>query len=130
MLFSVSNVFVFHESPLRICDTMKEIKKFALNNSRYFICRELTKIYETFYQGILKDCNIDDLPKQGEYTVVISPNENYTNNLSHFLVENTLTSLIDNNIDKKRRVKYCCDKFNMIRRDVDEIDDLILNNKK
>ncbi|MCK5224473.1 16S rRNA (cytidine(1402)-2'-O)-methyltransferase [Candidatus Calescamantes bacterium] len=62
--------FVFYESPYRIRKTMKLLQD-RLPESRYAICRELTKMHEEFLRGQLSQLNILDIKEKGEFTVVL-----------------------------------------------------------
>jgi len=47
--------FVFFESPYRIIKTLEVLEKEFGEDTKVFIGRELTKIYETLYRGTLKE---------------------------------------------------------------------------
>jgi 16S rRNA (cytidine1402-2'-O)-methyltransferase len=61
---------IIYESPNRINDTITNLASLFPSNN-YFIARELTKVYETFYYGNFDDDTLWNLPLLGEYTIVI-----------------------------------------------------------
>lgn len=63
----------FFETPHRIIDTLKRLRKNLSGESQVFIGRELTKKYESIYFGspqkVAKEAKKD--PQKGEYTLVV-----------------------------------------------------------
>lgn len=98
---------------------MKAVKEISSSCSdildvNYFISRELTKLHETCYKGDIKDLNVDELLEEGEYTVVInSSNKENIDNLNYYVVNNVIKGLKKNGIDKKKRIKYCSEEYNV-----------------
>lgn len=72
--------YVFFESPKRILDTLKLLDT-QFKDASYFVCKELTKIYEYSTQGsfrqVYDDIEINTVAEKGEYVLVISPNANH-----------------------------------------------------
>ena len=63
----------------------KLIKKFELLKEFFpdreiLICRELTKLHESFYRGKISEINISKFNPKGEVTVVISQKKRYDKN--------------------------------------------------
>lgn len=68
---------VFYESPYRLSETLREICKID-PDSRVFVAREMTKMYQTFYRG--NPCELADSVEQiGEITVVVEWNKKAEN---------------------------------------------------
>ncbi len=65
---------VFYESPHRLLKTISELKKCLKPDTKITVAKELTKIHETFFRGLIG--NIEKkLPSgkpKGEYVVIIS----------------------------------------------------------
>ena len=65
--------FAYYDSPHRVIKNLLEIEKYFGKNTKVFIARELTKVYETIYRGeieaVLKD--LQKKPVKGELVVVI-----------------------------------------------------------
>lgn len=63
---------VFYESPHRLRKTLEQLVEFLDAGARVVVAKELTKIYETYYRGTLKEV-LSVLPEKpkGEYVVVI-----------------------------------------------------------
>ena len=65
--------FAFYESPKRITKTLEVLANEFGDDTTVFIARELTKIHETLYRGILTDIakQIGDKPVKGEIVVIV-----------------------------------------------------------
>jgi len=63
---------VFYESPHRLRKTLGQLGEFLSADARIVVAKELTKIYETYYRGTLKEV-ISEIPEKpkGEYVVMI-----------------------------------------------------------
>lgn len=67
---------VFYESPHRLLKTINELKKYLKLGTKITIAKELTKIHETFFRGILSEIE-KKLPAgkpKGEYVVMVHNN--------------------------------------------------------
>jgi len=62
---------VFYESSHRIGKAIKELSEVLDENVEVFIGRELTKKFESFYKGKIKDIMGMKIPDKGEFVVVI-----------------------------------------------------------
>jgi len=73
-ILNLDKTAVFFSTPHHIQKDLEEIKKISAVKHRFFIAREITKIYQTFYRGsidkVLKAVCSD--PKKGEYTIVLT----------------------------------------------------------
>jgi len=65
-----AETLIIYESPNRISKTLKIIYE-VLGNRKLSIGRELTKKFETYYRGYLKDMITETFDTRGEYVVVI-----------------------------------------------------------
>ncbi len=65
---------VFYESPHRLRKTLEQLSDFIPADAKVVVAKELTKIYENYYRGNLKEV-LDQLPEsiKGEYVVMIKP---------------------------------------------------------
>lgn len=63
---------VFYESPHRLRKTLEQLGEFLGADARIVVAKELTKIYETYYRGTLKEV-LAALPQntKGEYVVMV-----------------------------------------------------------
>lgn len=63
---------IFYESPHRIIKTLEDLKGFGLERN-LVVCREMTKIYESFYRGKIEEVlgKIKEDKIKGEFTIVI-----------------------------------------------------------
>lgn len=64
--------FAFFDSPFRLHKTILDLQKHFSGEVRVLIAREMTKMYETLYRGMLSDIE-NNLPKdiKGEVVVVV-----------------------------------------------------------
>ncbi len=62
---------VFYESPHRIEKCLSQLKEFLPADRKIVICRELTKIFETIYRGMVGDIAIPKNEIKGEFVVMI-----------------------------------------------------------
>ena len=65
-----AETLVIYESPNRISKTLKIIYE-VLGNRKLSIGRELTKKFETYYRGYLKDMVTESFDTRGEYVLII-----------------------------------------------------------
>ncbi len=67
---------VFYESPHRIIKTLQELDIILQSNREVFVAREITKIYESYYSGTIKEIlsHFKKTPKEikGEFVVIVS----------------------------------------------------------
>ena len=65
---------VFYESPHRLKKTLEQLTDFLSQDAKVVVAKELTKIYENYYRGSLKEV-LGALPEniKGEYVVMIKP---------------------------------------------------------
>jgi len=64
---------IFFESPHRIVKTLEDLKNYVNSNSLFFVCRELTKKFETMYRGKIDEV-IEKIKKdkiKGEFVIIV-----------------------------------------------------------
>ena len=121
-LSSLDFSIVFFISAKKLEKTLTEFKKYFLERN-ILICREMTKIYEEFIRGTVREIDISNLTLKGEVTVVISEkidekkssqtlsesDKNKINKMIKKLSVREITSLIclDKKISKKDVYNYC-----------------------
>lgn len=75
-----SRTLVYYESKHRILDTLKVMAEVLGDERPAVVARELTKTFETFYQGglgqVLEQISDNDNQQKGEFVVMITGNEN------------------------------------------------------
>lgn len=64
------NPFILYESPNRVLETLKVIET-TLGDKKVTILRELTKLHETHYHGLISEFTDEILDHRGEYVLVI-----------------------------------------------------------
>lgn len=92
---------VFYSSPHNINDDLDFLAE-ILGNRRVFVVKEITKMFETVYEGDLFDCRIEN-PK-GEFVVIIEGKEPVLE-LLDLTVEEHIKTHISNGLSKKEAVK-------------------------
>jgi len=121
-LSSLDCSIVFFIAARKLEKTLTEFKKYFLERN-ILICREMTKIYEEFIRGTVREIDISKLTLKGEVTVVISEkinekkssqtlsesDKNKINKMIRKLSIKEITSLIclDKKISKKDVYNYC-----------------------
>ena len=67
---------VFYESPRRLLHTLGAVRQ-SIGNTRVFVCKELTKVYEESMSGAIDDVigKLKEGTIKGEYTVIVSTAE-------------------------------------------------------
>ena len=69
-----SEPIIFYESPHRIVDSLNIIQE-ILGDRRLVVGREMTKLYEEIYRGILSEAIKHFSKPRGEFTVLIEGNQ-------------------------------------------------------
>ena len=80
---------VFFASPKKINFYLKNIKKFYLGR-KILIGKEITKIYETFIREDIDKIKLFKIPIKGELTIVISENNNKSENFNEEKIVNKI----------------------------------------
>lgn len=114
---SFVNTFVFYESPKRIVKTL-EFLSFKLGNVKVSVFKELTKIHEKNYYGLINDVILrlkeDEKTSLGEYTFIIEK-EGRILEKNEMSVEALLVNeMIKDNISLK-------DATNKLNNDLDDV---------
>jgi 16S rRNA (cytidine1402-2'-O)-methyltransferase len=72
--------FIIYEAPHHILKTLKELESAVGGEREIFIAKELTKIFEKFYRGKIKDVAeaLEKDPKSstGEYVIIVNQGRN------------------------------------------------------
>jgi 16S rRNA (cytidine1402-2'-O)-methyltransferase len=99
LLKTSPHTLVFYESTHSIADTLTELKA-ALGDRRCVVAKELSKIHETFYRGLLSEvCDSPAFNKRGEFVILVSGRESIE------LTDFQLMKLIRSNQDENLSVK-------------------------
>ena len=75
-LAKLSSPIIIYESALRLPKTLKDVRDFFGSNTRILIAREMTKIYEEYWEGKILDV-ADDLKNhtlKGEIVLIVKNN--------------------------------------------------------
>ncbi len=105
-LKNINLPIVFFESVHRLNKTILIMKK-EFNNSQLYIGRELSKKFEEYLVGEVKEIN--EVKEKGEFTLVIKiKNETINNKIDY---EKELSILINHNMRLKDACKYLAQKY-------------------
>ena len=76
LLESLPATIVIYESPLRVLRTLRDIENYW-GNRVVSICRELTKIYEETFVGMITDAiqNFGKFKPKGEFVIMVAKND-------------------------------------------------------
>src|SRR5690625_3094618 len=123
-LKSLTATLIFYESPYRVKDTLREIAK-QLGNRQIVIAREITKIYEQFVRGKVKEILnwLENNELKGECCIVIEGDvrgekEEETWWLSLSIPEHVRHYEIRDKLPHKMAMKQVAVDRNISRRDV------------
>ncbi|WP_196592997.1 16S rRNA (cytidine(1402)-2'-O)-methyltransferase [Pectinatus sottacetonis] len=121
-----TDTLIFYETPHRLKKILCEISEALGEQRKIAVCRELTKKFEQFIRGTIKDINeyfIDNEPR-GEFVLIIEGNNESCNNKLQDRVEKEIEpikyilKLIDEGLIKKDAVKKAAKDLNLNRRDL------------
>lgn len=72
-IMRMSHTAIIYESPLRVCDTLKELVESGAGGRHAVVARELTKKFEQFYRGTVAELTIrfEEAPARGEVVILI-----------------------------------------------------------
>ena len=114
---SFVNTFVFYESPKRIVKTL-EFLSLKLGNVKVSVFKELTKIHEKNYYGLINDVILslkeDDKTSLGEYTFIIEKEGRILEKNDIFVEALLVNEMIKENIGLK-------DATNKLNNDLDDV---------
>ena len=114
---SFVNTFVFYESPKRIVKTL-EFLSLKLGNVKVSVFKELTKIHEKNYYGLINDVILslkeDDKTSLGEYTFIIEKEGRILEKNDIFVEALLVNEMIRENIGLK-------DATNKLNNDLDDV---------
>ena len=74
LLKNEERTLIFYESPHRLLKTLQDLKNELEDERKVVLARELTKVYEEFWHGTLKEAVIlyqNERKPKGEYTIVL-----------------------------------------------------------
>lgn len=105
---SCFRTFVFYESPKRIVKTLEYIFE-KLGNVKVSVFKELTKLHEKNYYGLIEDVILmlknDDKTTLGEYTFILELNQKKEKNEEDISLEALLVDeMIQNNVSMKEAI--------------------------
>lgn len=114
---SFVNTFVFYESPKRIVKTL-EFLSLKLGNVKVSVFKELTKIHEKNYYGLINDVILslkeDDKTSLGEYTFIIEKEGRILEKSDIFVEALLVNEMIKENIGLR-------DATNKLNNDLDDV---------
>ncbi|CDR31396.1 Ribosomal RNA small subunit methyltransferase I [Acholeplasma oculi] len=103
------NPFLLYESPNRVLETLKLIES-ILGDRLVTVLREITKLHETHYHGLLSEFTSEILDHRGEYVLIIDGAKEEVN------IEDPLTlyqSFIEDGMDEKEAIKETAKSLNV-----------------
>lgn len=119
---------IFYESPHRLIDSLGYLKE-SLGNRNIAVCRELTKLHEDIYRGTIEEAYnwfLENRPR-GEFVLVISGKSESEfkaekeQELSGITIEQHITNLMNEGIDKKEAIKIVAKERSMPKKEVYKI---------
>ncbi|MGM9879187.1 MAG: 16S rRNA (cytidine(1402)-2'-O)-methyltransferase [Bacilli bacterium] len=114
---SFVNTFVFYESPKRIIKTL-EFLSLKLGNVKVSVFKELTKIHEKNYYGLIKDVILklkeDDKTSLGEYTFILEKQDRTLEKKAMSIEALIVDEMIKNGLSLKDAVNRVNNNFDDI----------------
>lgn len=117
-----TETLIFYETPHRLKKILKELEQGLGENRQIAVCRELTKKFEQFIRGSIKEMNeyFAQNEPRGEFVLIIEGN-----NEAGFIEETVETApvayvkqLMQDNISKKDAIKKAAKDLSMSRREI------------
>lgn len=107
---------IFHESPKRILESLKDMLK-IFGDRRCCVCRELTKLYEDFQRGSLSEIieHFSENEPAGEFIVIVSGNKEESVNKDQIFAE--LAELL-NKFRVKEAVEIIVEKYSVNKKTI------------
>lgn len=103
------HALVFYETATRLNDSLDSLYK-VLGNRKTVVARELTKIYETYYEFNLGD-DVSEITLKGEFVIIVEGSSKIDATDEDIL--NLLKEYINNNYTKKEAIKQVSEKLNV-----------------
>lgn len=115
----VKDTIIFYESPLRLKDTILLMER-ILGDREVVIARELTKKYEEYIRGTLKEIAQLDLQLKGEIVIIVKgANQTYLQmDLNKQTVEQHFHHYIDEGIEEKEAMKLVARDRNISKSEI------------
>ncbi|HOE06532.1 MAG TPA: 16S rRNA (cytidine(1402)-2'-O)-methyltransferase [Bacilli bacterium] len=115
----VKDTIIFYESPLRLKDTVLLMER-ILGDREVVIARELTKKYEEYIRGTLKEIAQLDLQLKGEIVIIVKgANQTYLQmDLNKQTVEQHFNHYIDEGIEEKEAMKLVARDRNISKSEI------------
>ncbi|MBP6904011.1 MAG: 16S rRNA (cytidine(1402)-2'-O)-methyltransferase [Bacilli bacterium] len=115
----VKDTIIFYESPLRLKDTILLMER-ILGDREVVIARELTKKYEEYIRGTLKEIAQLDLQLKGEIVIIVKgANQTYLQmDLNKQTVEQHFNHYIDEGIEEKEAMKLVARDRNISKSEI------------
>lgn len=111
-LISRKETLIFYESPKRVKQTLNTFLD-IFGNRQVVVAKELTKIYETFFRGSIKEVlvQLDGKILKGEFVILLEGAKE--REASDVEIEKLLREKIANGLSKSEAVKKVSKKFNI-----------------
>ena len=112
LLKDKTETLIFYESPHRIEDTLNDMLA-VLGNRKIVVARELTKKFEEFIRGHIKDVIDECKELKGEIVIVVEGAEIIDQDVSEEVIKKEIDLLIKQGESTKDIVKIICDKYSL-----------------
>ncbi|WP_182187810.1 16S rRNA (cytidine(1402)-2'-O)-methyltransferase [Pectinatus frisingensis] len=120
---SRSETLIFYETPHRLVKILGEMLDVFGEARQVSVCRELTKKFEQFIRGSLREINeyFDSIEPRGEYVLILEGcSRTKINNLSDQAITPVeyVHKLMATGLSKKEAIKKTADECHLSRRDI------------
>lgn len=123
VLESIKNredTLIFYETPHRLINILKEMENIFGGERRITVCRELTKKFEQFIRGTVKEINayFSVNEPRGEFVLIIEGNSCKDAATKAVSPEKYVLQLIKEGISKKDAIRQAAKQLHLSRRDI------------
>lgn len=112
---------IFYEAPHRIIETLEDFNEYFGENRLIVLARELTKLYEEIWRGMIKEAIVhysSEQPK-GEYTLVVSgASLTETPELSEAQLKQELQKLMNQGMTRSQASRHLAETSHLSRRQI------------
>ncbi|MGL4820678.1 MAG: 16S rRNA (cytidine(1402)-2'-O)-methyltransferase [Bacilli bacterium] len=125
-LKSLDATLLFYESPHRVKETLKRMAEVLGEERKACVARELTKKFETYLRGTLRECYdfVTDNPLKGECVIVVEGadeqalQQEQADQFMHLTVAEHVEQRIQEGVDAKEAIKEVAKVRGLPKRDV------------
>jgi len=120
ILKSETRTIIFYESPHRLRETLQDLGTVLGEEREIVLARELTKMHEEFWRGIIKDAIVHytNREPQGEFTLVVAGATLEKPQLSEAVIKAELQNLLKQGLSRSDASRQLAQQTSLPRRQI------------